>query len=154
MKIAYIGLKEVKADNVAATGFTWIRGEVHDVADAVKAAKLLEHPLIWADATGKSDIEIAAMMVPAPRALDPVPRLSIIPADEVSPFWEPVIIPVPGDVFTRLQAKELLAVFMTSEDADAYAEWKLERDTAPKETGPEPQAKETKAGLESRKKAA
>ena len=146
MRIVYIGLKPLKADNVAGTGLVWKRGEVHEVEEEEKAAKLLAHPLIWQDASQKYEL------VPEPSVVKPEPRVSIIPQDNVPPYWEPFVIPVAGEVFTRLQKKELVAVFMTEADADAFAEWKLDRDTkpdpAPRNTGPKPQEKETKAGLE------
>lgn len=151
MKIVYRGLKEIKADNVAGTGLTWTRAQVHEVEDPVKAAKLLEHPLIWADADGKYEL------VKAPEVVPPEPRVSIIPLESTSPYWEPVVITVPPDVFERLQKKEIVAVFATPDDADAFADWKLDRDTkpeAPKNTGPKPQDKETKLGLDSAKKKA
>lgn len=159
MKIVYVGLKEIKADNVAGTGLTWTRGEVHEVADEKKCAKLLEHSMIWANASGKSEPEIASMLIPAPKVVDPSPRVSFVPQDATSPYWEPVVIVIPGEVFDRLQKQEIQAVFMTPADADAYADWKLEKETrpaddvTPKNTGPKAQAKETKAGLESKKAA-
>lgn len=159
MKIVYVGLKEMKADNIAGTGLTWTRGEVHEIADEKKCAKLLEHPTIWADVTGKNAEEIAAALIPAPHVVPPEPRVSFAPTESVSPYWEPVVIVIPGEVFERLQKQELQAVFMTPADADAYSDWKLERETrpadevAPKNTGPKAQARETKAGLESKKAA-
>jgi hypothetical protein len=133
-KIVYVGLKEQKADNVAGTGLIWKRGEIHEVDDEAKAAKLLAHPLIWQDASKKYEL------LPEPAVVKPEPRVSIIPNGEVSPYWEPIVIPVPSEVFTRLQKKELVSVFMTPEDADAYAEWKLHTpqpdNTVPKQTGP------------------
>ena len=146
-KIVYVGLKEQKGDNVAGTGLVWKRGEIHEVEDEAKAAKLLAHPLIWQDADSKYEL------LPEPALVKPEPRVSIIPTGEVSPFWEPIVIPVPADVFARLQKKELVSIFMTSEDADVFAEWKIEHtkkveNPGPKKTGPTPQAKETKAGLE------
>lgn len=133
MKIVYVGLKPLKTDGVAGTGLTWTRGEVHDVEDEVKAAKLLEHPLIWKDASKEFEL------MPEPKAVPPEPRVSIIPSGEVSPYWEPVVIPVPAEVFAQLQKKELLAVFMSESDADAFAEWKIKNeDTAPRNTGPLP----------------
>jgi hypothetical protein len=54
-RIVYIGNKEVKGDNVAQTGLTWTKGQVHEVSDEKKVAKLLEHNLIWRDATNKSE---------------------------------------------------------------------------------------------------
>lgn len=134
MRIVYVGLKDMKADNVAGTGLVWTRGQIHEVEDEAKANKLLFHPLIWQDADKEYHL------TPEPKAVPAEPRVSIIPTGNVSPYWEPVVIPIAGDVFERLQKKELVAVFMTSEDADAYANWKLTQpdDTTPKNTGPTP----------------
>lgn len=132
MRIVYIGNKEAKYDNVAQTGFTWTRGEIHEVEDEKKALKLLEHTLIWADA------DKAYSLTPELKAVDPTPRVNFIPADATSPYWEPVVIPVPNEVFAQLRDKKLIAVFMTDADADAFQEWKAAGpdDTSPKETGP------------------
>ena len=136
MRIVYVGLKEFKADNVGGTGLTWKRGEVHEVEEEEKAAKLLAHPLIWQDADSKYEL------LPEPVVVPPEPRLSFMPADAQSPYWEPIVMTVPTDVFTKIQKKELVAVFMTSDDADLFSEWKLERenqrDLSPKNTGPTP----------------
>lgn len=139
MRIVYVGLKDLKADNVAGTGLVWTRGQIHEVEDAAKAAKLLEHKLIWQDADSKYEL------VPEPKAVPPAPRVSIIPKDAVSPYWEPVVMAVPEEVFAGLQKKELVAVFMTEVDADKFADWKIEQDngtdTSPKNTGPKAEKK-------------
>ena len=146
MKIVYIGLKEIKADNVAGTRLAWTRGQIHEVEDEVKAALLLKHPTIWANA----DKEYS--LLHKPEVVPPTPRVSVIPTDAKEPYWEPVVLPVPEEIFKALQAKELVTVFMTKADADAFARWKQGRqdvqepgdkdgnggDTAPKETGPKP----------------
>ncbi len=153
MQVAYIGTKEIKADNVAQTGFIWKRGEVHEVSDEKKALKLIEHKLVWVNVTGKSPEEIAAALLPELKVVPPEPRVSFIPQDPASPYWEPVVVVVPEEMFKKLQTKELVPVFMTDADADAFGEWKLERDTrptAPAKTGPKPQAKETKVGTDSK----
>lgn len=153
MEVAYIGTKEIKADNVAQTGFIWKRGEVHEVADEKKALKLIEHSLVWANVTGKTPEEIAKILLPELTLVPPEPRASFIPQDPASPYWEPFVTVVPEDVLKRLQAKELVPVFMSEADADAFGEWKLERDTrpsAPQKTGPKAQAKETKAGVDTK----
>ncbi len=129
-KIVYVGLKDQKGDNVAGTGLVWTRGQIHEVEDDAKAIKLLAHKLIWQDADGKYEL------VPGPKVVPPEPRVNIIQSGDVSPYWEPVVIPIAAEDFTRLQKKELVAVFMTNEDADAYADWKLERDTRPDDTTP------------------
>lgn len=153
MKIVYIGHKEVKGDNVAQTGLIWTRGQVHDVADAKKAATLLEHKLIWANAEGKNPEEVAAILLPEMKAVPPEPRVNFIPETSASPFWEPVVMVVPEEMFKQLQAKEIVAVFMSPDDADAFGDWKLERDTrpmAPAKTGPKVQAKDTRAGTDTK----
>ena len=147
-KIVYVGLKEMKADNVAGTGLVWVRGQVHEVENEEQAAKLLAHPLIWQDADTKYEL------VPEPAVVKPEPRVSFVPADADTPYWEPIVIPIPSEVFNRLQKKELVSTFMTPADADAFASWKLQAneaasDTAPKKTGPRLQEKETKPGLDS-----
>ena len=152
-KIVYVGLKEQKADNIAGTGLVWTRGEVHEIDDEAKAAKLLAHPLIWQDASQKYEL------IPEPAVVKPEPRISIIPANQDSPYWDPIVSVVPADTFARIQKKELVTVFMTAEDADAFADWKLNmvaklENTAPAKTGPKPQAKETKPGLEANPKKA
>lgn len=120
MRVVYIGLKDLKADNVAATGLVWKRGEVLEVTDEKKAAKLMDHPLIWRDADKPYEMLAELKVVTAPE-----PRVNLIAeGKDASPFWEPVIIPVPTEVFKRLQDKSLIAVFMTASDADAFAEWK------------------------------
>lgn len=48
VKVAYIGHKSVKADNVAGTGMFWEgHGSVRDVPEAA-AKKLLAFPGVWA----------------------------------------------------------------------------------------------------------
>ena len=138
MKIVYVGTKEVKGDNVAATGLTWRRGEVHEVMDEKKCAKLLEHKLIWQNADGKSAKQIEAMLLPELKALPPDPIVRVIPNDDA--FMDAFVLPVPVAVLRELHNKTLTAVFMKPVDADAFADWKLENDTrpdtAPKNTGP------------------
>lgn len=48
MRIAYIGLKPTKTDNVAGTGLTWVAGQEHEVANLGACAKLLRHADVWA----------------------------------------------------------------------------------------------------------
>lgn len=150
MKIVYVGHKEQKGDNVAATGLVWRRGEIHEVEDSAKAAKLLEHGLIWRDATGKSDAEIGAMLLPVLAPVKETPVVKILPTDSgVDSF----IVKAPSDVLLRLHAKELTVVFMSEADADAFADWKLNHDTSPQNTGPTPEkvdkrTREYKQGLQ------
>lgn len=152
MRICYIGIKELKGDNVAATGLVWTRGQVHEVIDEKKCALLLAHALVWRDATGKSDEEIKAMLIQPLAEVAPEPRVNIIPTGEgLSPYWEPVVIAVSAEVFKGVQDKTLTTVFMTEADADAFSLWKqAESDTAPKQTGPKAKSKETKTGLDSK----
>ncbi len=137
MRIVYRGTKEVKADNVAATGLVWTRGQVHKVEEVEKAEKLLAHPLIWADAD--KPYELLPELKPVPAE----PRVHVVPSNSQDTFWDPVVIPVDVEVFKRLQAKELTAVFLTAESVAAFDDWKLERDTrpdsVPQNTGPKPQ---------------
>lgn len=156
-KVVYVGTKEIKADNVSGTpaspgtGLIWTRGQVHEIQDEKKAAKLLEHPLVWRDATELSEAEVAALLLPELKAVPPEPRVSFVPDVTATPYWEPVVVVVPEEVLKKLQAKELVPVFMTDVDADVFADWKLDRDTrpsAPAKTGPKTQARETKVGLD------
>lgn len=147
MRIVYIGLKPQKGDNVAATGLTWERGQIHEVEDALKAEKLLKHPLIWANADDKYEL------LPELAAVEPEPRVRFIPEGKgVSPFSEPITIPIDEETFNKLQSKVLIPVYMTFEDAEAYSDWKIWKespppDTAPRNTGPIP--KELKVEPES-----
>ena len=114
--------------------------------DEKKVALLLKHPLIWQDADKPYEL------LPELKAVIPEPRVSFIPQGET--FYEPVVIPVPGEVFKKLLVKELLAVFMTNEDADAFSRWKLgPDDLTPKNTGPkvDKRTREYKQGRESKK---
>jgi len=162
-RVVYVGLKEMKADNVAGTGLVWTRGEVHEVEDEEKAAKLFAHPLIWQNADEKYEL------VPEPKVVPAEPRVSISPENPKDAYWDPIVEVVPAEVFTQLQTKELVMVFMTPADADRFAAWKmgndagpeqLPDDTAPKNTGPKPQGKgkskaaDNKPGLDDATKAA
>lgn len=60
MRIAYIGLKPTKTDNVAGTGLTWVAGQEHEVANLGACAKLLRHADVWAVA----GVEAAPPAVP------------------------------------------------------------------------------------------
>lgn len=121
-RVVYIGNKPMKADNVAKTGITWQRGEVVEIENEEQAAKLLEHPHVWADA----DSDYKLLEVPAEDKPEPEPRAVIVPQGgvEVSPYWDPITIVVPAEIFKSLQDKETIAVFMKSADADAYQAWK------------------------------
>lgn len=56
--IAYVGKKPERTDTVAGTGLVWTPDTQHDVSEAV-AAKLLEHPDIWA-CVGEKDADVPA----------------------------------------------------------------------------------------------
>ena len=131
-RIVYIGKKEFKADSVAKTGLTWTRGEIHEVEDEAKAAKLLEHSQVWADA----DTDYKLAEIPAAEKPEPKPTVLIVPqgGENVSPYWEPVTIVVPAEVFKSLQDKEFVAVFMKPEDADGFQAYK---ENMKKQSGPE-----------------
>ena len=58
MRIAYIGLKFSKTDNVAGTGLTWAAGQEHEVANLDACAKLLRHSDVWALADGAAVPEV------------------------------------------------------------------------------------------------
>lgn len=47
MRIAYIGTKPNKADNVAGTGLSWTPGQVHEVENPEACKKLLAHSCVW-----------------------------------------------------------------------------------------------------------
>lgn len=61
MRVAYIGPKAVKHDNVAGTGLKWAPGQVHDV-EPLAAAKLLCHPTIWEKANEEAKAEAEAVL--------------------------------------------------------------------------------------------
>ena len=58
MRIAYIGLKASKTDNVAGTGLTWAAGQAHEVPNLDACAKLLRHSDVWALAAGAAVPEV------------------------------------------------------------------------------------------------
>ena len=58
MRIAYIGLKFSKTDNVAGTGLTWVAGQAHEVPNLDACAKLLRHSDVWAPADGAAVPEV------------------------------------------------------------------------------------------------
>lgn len=54
MKVRYIGLKDLKTDNVAGTGAVWMGfGDVQEVPDEAWP-KLARHPEVWQDASKKA----------------------------------------------------------------------------------------------------
>ena len=158
-KIVYLGSKEVKADNIAGTGLVWTRGAIKEVEDDVKAELLLKHAGVWADAAKPytlAPLIALAEPVQAPIA-DPELKVEFVPnaVGIDGPSFKPVTIVVTPEEFQKLRDKEWIAVFMSPTQADAYELWrKMEEDTSPQRTGPKPQDKETKAGLDSPKKAA
>jgi len=44
--VKYVGCKELKNDNVAGTGLSWKRGQVH-LVPVGQAALLIRHPTVW-----------------------------------------------------------------------------------------------------------
>lgn len=145
-RIVYVGTKEQKGDNVAQTGLIWSRGQIHEVVDDSKAKKLLEHAHVWADADQPYEMIPELGLVTSSE-----PKVSLIVEGE--PLLD-YTLAVTVDVVKKLNSGTLVPVFMTPADADAFAAWKkLEDDTAPKNTGPKKQDKETKPGLEGKKAA-
>jgi len=144
MRIVYIGNKDAKSDNIAATGLVWKRGQIHEVEDEAKYSKLLEHPLIWKNADEQYEL------IPELKAVAAMPVAKFVATDD--PFIDSFIQQVPDEILKALHARTLVPVFMSAEDVAEYGEWKLEKDTrpdpAPRETGPAPQEKETRPGLE------
>ena len=111
-KVVYIGLKQHKADNVAETGLTWERGQIHEVADEKKAALLLAHKGIWANAD------------------EPY---KVLEAEDVKPPAPVVTVTVPGarfeigqpaEVVAGIARGEYVAVFMTPKEKQAFEEFK------------------------------
>ena len=95
-------------------------------------------------------------MEPAPQPPsehDSIPAAKFVPTS--GEYKNPVVVEVTPEEFQKLRDKQWIAVFMSPTQADSYELWKLmEEDKAPKNTGPKPQDKETKLGLDSAKKAA
>jgi len=115
-------------------------------ADEKKAALLLSHPDVWVDADKPYELRPLAREV-ASEAHEP--RVDIIPqgGGKASPFWEPITIPVPSEVFDRVRDKELEVVFMTAADAEGFKTWKAEHDAKVARAGQARAAKAAK-GLE------
>ena len=128
-KIVYVGIKAAKSDNVAQTGLTWQRGEVLEVQDDKKAQKLLEHSDIWADAEKPYDM---VTEIPPTPAKPPEPRISLVPqgGENTNPFWNPIVIPVTAEEFQKIQDKELVPVFLTTDEIGAYGVWKKRVESA------------------------
>ena len=61
MRVAYIGPKVVKHDNVAGTGLKWAPGQVHVVSEEA-AAKLLCHPTMWEKVDEETKAEAEAVL--------------------------------------------------------------------------------------------
>lgn len=124
-RIVYIGNKPLKVDNVAKTGLTWTRGDIHEVEDE-PADILLSHPTIWADASAEYSLmpELNVVSLPEPK---------VVLRDQDTTM-DNYILDVPSALLKKLHSKELIPIFMSPEDADDFEMWKLDRDTAPKET--------------------
>ena len=148
-RVVYLGNKAAKFDNVAQTGLTWTRGQVHEIEDEKKVAKLLEHPHVWADADMPHEMDPEIKAVEAPQ-----PRVNIVPqgGEETTVFWDPIVVPVTGDIFKKIQARELETVFMSPSDAQAFAAWKAGQPAAEK-SWPN-MNKEERAAYQASKKAA
>ena len=120
MNIVYVGAKPMKSDNVAETKLIWERGQIHAVADEVKAAKLLSYKDIWADADKPYSLRDPNE---PPKAAPPTVTI-IVPGAKF-------VLDKTDEEVREIAAERLLPVFMTKADSNAFAEWKLERDTAP-----------------------
>lgn len=70
--LRYVGKKDFETDHLYGTNITWRRGEVHDVP-ANKAALLLQHTDVWADAraTSKQKKEPVPPAEPTKKATKP-----------------------------------------------------------------------------------
>ena len=136
-RIAYIGLKPQKADNVTDTKLVWARGQVHEVHDDAKAEKLLSYPDIWADADKPFKLlEIGEIKAPTPSVT------IIVPGAKFE-------IALSAEVLSAIARGELRAVFMTPADEKAFEEWKrLESETAPDVKGLQPQPKKNGKGAQ------
>lgn len=124
-KIVYIGPRDIKEDNVASTGLIWTHGEIHEVTDEKKAAMLLAHPTVWADA--EKDYKVTPMVHAEPQKAEPL--IHIIPqgGEKVDLHWQPIPVPVDADTYNRVRDKELDVYFMSAEDAEAFKAFKGER---------------------------
>lgn len=72
-KIRYIGLKDVKTDNVANTGVVWFgNGDEQDVPDSAAPA-LLRHTTVW---------ELVGDEAQATKALDPITAEQLAELDD------------------------------------------------------------------------
>lgn len=154
-KIVYVGNKETKGDNVAGTGLVWRRGEVHEIADDIKCAKLLDHSTIWRDATDKDPAQISGMLLPELRAVATPPSVHLMANEATGLSWKPIVIEISADEYSKLAAGTYDTYFMSKTDAALFSAWKLQQtaveavDSAPRQTGPKPQARDTRQGLES-----
>ena len=141
-RIVYIGTKPRKSDNLAKTGLTWERGQVHEVSDDKQAALLLEHPDIWADAESKYELRD-----PTRAPQEATPNITVIvPGAKI-------VIPSTAEVIAGIASERLRAVFMTKDEAELFELWKHEGETKaldkgltklplglPKKNGPEARA--------------
>lgn len=125
--IVYVGNRDIKEDNIAQTGLIWARGEKHTVEDEKKAAMLLAHPEVWADADKPYELRPCAVE-PIGQAA-PVPRVQLMPQGgaEASPFWEPITFSIPAETFDQVRDKALEVVFMSPDDAELFKAWKADR---------------------------
>lgn len=129
-KVAYIGLKATKSDNVAGTGLTWERGQVHTVEDDAKAAKLLEHKNVWVDGADETNI----ILLQPPKTVEAPPMIGFTTGNIAHP---PIMRTIEPEVYEKLQKGDLVEVFMTPADFDQFSAWRLAGSSmAPRETGP------------------
>jgi len=116
MKIKYVGLKEQGSTAFAdKTGIArWMRGDVHDIADADLVERMLKHPDIFAVVDAKAAPKItpaptAAPVAPAPvQAKDSTPTAqTLAPGAAIEPAAQPV---TNQDVVATLDAMDDAAV--------------------------------------------
>src|SRR5260221_9619778 len=110
-KIVYIGPRDIKEDNVAGTSLVWTHGQVHEVEDEKKAALLLAHSTVWADAD--KPYKVSPMVHAEPAKSEP--SVHIVPqgGEKVDLHWHPIVVPTDGDTYNRLRDKELDVFFLT-----------------------------------------
>lgn len=125
-KIVYIGPRDIKEDNIAGTGLIWTHGETHEVADEKKAAMLLAHDTVWADA--EKPHKIANMVHAEPVKSEP--SIHIVPqgGEKLDLHWQPIIVATDSETFSRVRDKELDVFFMTPEDAQGFKAYKAEHE--------------------------
>ena len=82
--VKYIGKKQEKTDNVANTGLTWTRGQIHGVPP-VAAQILAKHPTVWQIVSwGDVDADPARLGV----IVDSQPPAALVNDDPAAPKVE------------------------------------------------------------------